>query len=261
MKVTPVKHYSDYHYPTRSIIDEHPELLKLLPKRWQGNPMVLAALTGMCMLMAGARDVEAYSKATVPATRVAPIFDHGDGRGSFGCYAINPPVFLSEAEARTVIIEEAKRAGIDFKPDGFTLKNVDVPITNRFYSNDGDDATEKTKKQPLALDAVDAKRHIAFEYVSDKDFDAWHIKDPKAISLGETVNIKGTAEILRTGLLKAKSGETIAVFYDPCTGPFDEKIKRSDYTKMAEEARHISSEELRKQVRDFVAWLKAQGVI
>jgi len=36
MSIEPVKSYRAPNYPTRTILDTHPELLRLLPKRWQG---------------------------------------------------------------------------------------------------------------------------------------------------------------------------------------------------------------------------------
>jgi len=57
-------------------------------------------------------------RAGIPASLVAPIFRHGAGHGSFGCKAVNPPVFLSEDEARQVIIEEGETGGLSFTLDG-----------------------------------------------------------------------------------------------------------------------------------------------
>ena len=37
---------------------------------------------------------------------VAPIFQHGEGRGATGCIVMSPPVFLSEEEALLVVREE-----------------------------------------------------------------------------------------------------------------------------------------------------------
>ena len=50
MKVTPIKQYSRPNFPTRTILDERPELLRLVPKRWQRNPVVIAALAATAAL-------------------------------------------------------------------------------------------------------------------------------------------------------------------------------------------------------------------
>src|SRR5450759_3640970 len=107
MKIEPIREYMGPRLPTREIVDENPELLRLLPKRWQTNSTVVAALTA-CLVMTSCRNGQAASTPT----KVAPVFEHGKGVGSFGCIAVNPPIFLSEDEARQVIVEEAKRAGI-----------------------------------------------------------------------------------------------------------------------------------------------------
>jgi hypothetical protein len=44
---------------------------------------------------------------------VAPIFEHGEGRGATGCVVVTFPVFLSEEEAMQVIREELAEHGID----------------------------------------------------------------------------------------------------------------------------------------------------
>ncbi|XHR27970.1 MAG: hypothetical protein ACFUZC_18825 [Chthoniobacteraceae bacterium] len=70
--------------------------------------------------------------ADKPALRVAPLFAHGKGQGAFGCVVVTPPVFLTEAEAREVIEEEAKKAGVDFTERGHKLSKVPVPFLEKF---------------------------------------------------------------------------------------------------------------------------------
>ena len=43
--VSPVNHYSEPDYPTCEFLEAHPELLRILPKRWRTKPLVLTALT------------------------------------------------------------------------------------------------------------------------------------------------------------------------------------------------------------------------
>src|SRR5690606_34641768 len=59
-------------------------------------------------------------------TVVAPIFEHGEGRGSIGCSAVVPPAFLSEEEGMQILGEELAKHGIALKP-GRTLEEVRVP--------------------------------------------------------------------------------------------------------------------------------------
>ncbi len=210
MEIRPVTRYETPDYPAREILRQHPELLRIVPKRWQGNPVVLTALTGLCMMMLGSRAAASADqngeKKAPPASAVAPLFVHGEGRGAFGCVAVNPPEFLSE-EARQVIIEEAKRAGIEFKANGATLPKIEVPITDSHLPPRVPDPNTpqepKTKEQALELDGTEKKRSIAFEFVSDADFEAWS-KRREHITLVQLKDIQGTARLLRDGIEKAK---------------------------------------------------------
>jgi len=214
MKVSPVTHYTDPRYPARDILDEHPELLRVLPNRWRRSAIVGAALAATCGIVAAGWQAARVEAAGEPATKIAPIFQHGNGQGSFGCVAAAPPVFLSEDEARHVIVEEAKTAGITFAPDAQRL-DLDLPIT-RMY-NFGDDAktAPKTRRGTLVLDGVDANRHIAFEYVSTADFYTWRETNENRMSTAWEIDLIGPARLLRDSLAKAEPGGVYGVFYDP----------------------------------------------
>ncbi len=271
MKVIPVRKYASPDFPTRSILDEHPELLRLVPDRWQRNPVVLAALTGVCLLIFSSRALSA-DNAKKPVPRIAPIFQHGDGRGAFGCEAINPPVFLSEDEARQVIIEEGKRVGIKFSPDSLTLKGIKItdapsdPPKMAASSVPGTPAA--TGRIPLTLDGTDPKRKISFEYVSESDVNSI-MGEPNHSSSVYSVDTLTAAKMLRSGIKNAKPAGTYAVFYDPMSDPpSDSSMFSSSNTDWREKqakgnaaAMKASREQLRAQVKDFIVWLKAQGVI
>lgn len=277
MKLSPLKGYGRPGYPIRPEVDAQPELLRLLPKRWQGNAAVVAALTA-CLAMS----CRSASAAKDTPSRVAPIFEHGDGAGSFGCIATNPPVFLSEDEARKVIVDEAKRAGIEFAADGKVMPAVKTPVTSRWgfredFGKNGDyHAKKRGYVRAVTLDGFDERRHVAFEYVSKSDFMDWHASlTGLAMSTVSHYDIVGAAKDLREGIVKAKPGGACVVFYDPCVGPKDAEKRygyrrtdcRSDAEWKAERAkveamqRDLAREQLRAQVKDFIKWLKAQGVI
>ena len=272
MKVTAVKKYAEPGFPTHSILDEHPELLRIVPKRWRGNPVVLAALTTVCLLIFGSRS-QADRVSADRMSRIAPIFEYGSGRGTFGCVATNPPVFLSEDEARQVIIEEGKKARILFSADAPTLLKVPVPITDRYSVWVGSDKGEekpKTRVLDLQLDGIDKQRKIGFEYVSSADFEEWERKDYTMACSVYGYDYLGTAKVLREGLQQARPRGAYAVFYDPAaTAPMkrysaDEFSKidwEAEHKRLEAESRRLSCEQLRKQVQDFIKWLKAQGVI
>ena len=42
--LSPVPHYKEAAYPTKEQVMAHPELLRRIPRRWAGNPLVLTAL-------------------------------------------------------------------------------------------------------------------------------------------------------------------------------------------------------------------------
>lgn len=281
MELRPVKQYQEPTLPTRQIIDECPELLRLVPRRWQANPVVLSALAGVCTLMLGSRVLADKQPAIV--SKVAPIFQHGEGYGGFGCIAVNPPVLLSEDEARQVIVDEAKRSGVSFVDTGKTLARVPVPITGRWpFKADIDvqgnyNKQERSYPQPLKLDGVDEKRSIAFEFVSWHDYVQWESPDESKYRLSTAGHyaMLDAAESLRAGLVRTKPQGIYGVFYDPCVGPKDAQ-KQFNYSppyneegvdwdaereKQASMAKEIASKELRKQVQDFIKWLKTQGVI
>lgn len=290
MRITPVLNNRKPAYPTRTILDEHPELLKLVPKRWSANPIVLTALTAVCLLMSGYR---ARADGEVKS-RVAPIFYYGGGRGSFGCIAMNPPVFLSEEEARQVIEFEMKSAGFKIIPDSLTIGNVNCPLTDPFeflrtdtsYPRTDSPLTEdECRRIPLKLDGTDAKRGVSYEYVSQQDFEQWDGQKRVIKGWGRfgwcsvsELDMLGTAQQLREKLVPAKARGAFGVFYDPCISsyadeynawslslpktepvdPFDQR--RSQLIRQAR-PREMAADELREQVRDFIKWLKAQGVI
>ncbi|MHB0998916.1 MAG: hypothetical protein ACYC27_06690 [Armatimonadota bacterium] len=268
MKIIPVKKYVIPDFPTHDILDEHPELLRLVPERWQRNPIVLSALAGLCLLVLSSKELSAAPSKAAP--RIAPIFQHGEGSGSFGCMAVNSPVFLSEAEACRVIIDEGKRAGITFVSKVQTLRSVSVPVTDRYAmfgpSQHKSNGGIKTSQSSLQLDGTDRKRNISFEYVSESDFNKWE-KHGEFASSAYTYELLNTAKSLREGLKKAEPSGTYAVFYDPMSilpdnwyvGPDTDWEKR--YAKAEAQATKTSRDELRKQVKDFIVWMKAQGVI
>lgn len=252
MQLKPVKRYSEPTYPINTILEEHPELLYAVPERWRGNKAVIAALTGLCLLSASYHAQATKNVKSTP-TRIAPVFQHGDGRGSFGCEAINPPVVLSEAEARQVIIEEAKRSGIVFNQKDVELPSVKIQLeVDMSLYPEG-------KTEVLKLDGKDTKRNIGFEYVSMDDTELW-----QAASNGtaHTVEPLKAAKLLRKQLATGKPRGTYGVFYDPFVRPKSADSRNQNVTEISEyDASKASKEELRAQVRDFIKWLKVEGVI
>ncbi len=300
MEIKPLKSYKAPAYPEKIIVIENPGLLKMLPQRWKGNVKAGIALSSVVMLLlagcgqktggGGTTAVKSGSgdagiRQTSKAVLVAPIFEHGAGRGAFGCVSVAPPAFLSEAEAYEVIAEEMKREGISLEKGGLTLEEVGMPLTSLIYEPEGEKASElKSRKGSLELDGYDSVRKIAYEFVSKDDIVEWVDKDQGAMSTVESYDAVGTAKRLEQGL-QGKSGDsTVAVFYDPMgyekevSDKYQEEFRKiSENKKLSEDERNhqwtevnqsyeaelmeVRADLLREQVKGFLDWLKAQGII
>jgi len=283
MKIAPVKQYTDPKYPTRSAVDRDPTLLRAVPARWYGHALVLTAVAATCGIVTArwAICAEGETEKEQPPTtsRVAPLFVHGEGRGSYGCMAVNAPTFLSEDEARQVVQQELLLAGIDCTPTQRTFE-LTVPVFKvKQDEPDGDGVMEGQPPEmpvtaPLSLevDGEDVQRGIAFEYISLDDSRKWPGYMRWLRSMADTVDTQQTAGLLREALVEAKPAGAFGVFYDPQTKMSDlpqplpmktgeggwEYPDREEARRLA---RELSRESLRLQVKDFIAWLKAEGVI
>ncbi|HYK88845.1 MAG TPA: hypothetical protein VE398_08750 [Acidobacteriota bacterium] len=190
---------------------------------------------------------------------------------------VNPPVFLTEDEARLVVQEEAERAGLHFLADSFVIKDVDLPATDEFRSppssNGGDirsGSKVPTQKGNLVLDGYESKRNIGYEFISSDDFKAWKDRRLFHASSVSSYDFLQTAGTLRAGLAAKTSTPWTGVFFEPAAHPRLAMTAADTLTEAARnrywEARHevgrqAGEEQLRLQVRDFIRWLKSQGVI
>lgn len=239
IKLVAVKAYGNPGYPFKEEALCSPDLLKALPKRWHAKPTI-------CILLAftAASGLCACTETQQPNT-AAPIFEHGSGRGSFGCESVAAPVFLSEEEAAQVIREEALLQGVDFS--GSKSIHGEFPATS-LYSFLEEEPDPGTWRGTLELDGYDEVLGIGFEYVSKQDVIDW-LKDDKTLATVESYDMKGTAERL------ADAVDNVAVFYDPTASEdFDSSTNRT-------EQKEQMKEQLREQVRDFLTWLAGEGVI
>jgi hypothetical protein len=267
MDVKPIKDYRAPRYPDKDEALKNPDLLKTLPQRWRGSAYTAAALSALVlMILTSCSQKRGARIAGITRTgQAAPLFVHGDGRGSFGCESVAPPAFLSEEEAFTVIAEEAQREGIILKREAPALKNVSVPLTDLSYNPDKETKT-KSQKGELGLDGFDGSKQIAFEFVSKDDLYAWAGNNGFMSSV-ETFKFIEAAEVLSDGIKDKTAGMTVATFYDPHYKFDDENVQdiikgtRDDYKAMEEKLRELVKADLRAQVRDFLSWLKGQGII
>jgi hypothetical protein len=266
--LSPVSRYAVPGYPSKREVLVNPAILKSLPMRWSAKPAICAALTmtlvtglfgcdgNVLQPIAGLSGSES-SKHQPSAAHTFPVFEHGSGRGAYGCMMVAPPVFLSEEEALQAIREETAVQGIHFTGTRI-LAGDHFPATNLYGDEDFNAATWEGS---LELDGYDSALNISFEFVSQQDVVDW-AKEGNMSSSVESYDMKGTAERLADVL------ENTAVFYDPGSDPkaFDHhQIENGDFetyfSQYEAEQKALMIKMLREQVRDFLAWLAAEGVI
>ena len=266
LKITPVRHYFIPKYPTKMDVRISPAILRAVPRRWDVKPAVCMALmftlsTGLYGCADGNNAGGGVSTGGNTALSLSiPIFEHGVGRGSYGCSSVAPPVFLSEEEALQVIREEAEARGVNFD-DTKSIEGDHFPATNE-YDIDGTD-NNTTWEGTLELDGYDSTLGIGFEFVSQEDVVAWENKDTEMLCSVSSFYMKSTAERL------ADVVKNTAVFYDPASNYEDFKYDwngdSADYetymNQYTAEQKERMLEDLREQVRDFLDWLAAEGII
>ena len=287
--LTPLSHYKEASYPTKEQIALHPELLRIVPRRWANNPVVLTAL-GLVLSAgltacgttsqsaspdnlsptaseeavassvptshqspssAASAEDSTETSANDPEALDIPIFAHGTGRGSYGCESVAPPVFLSEEEAMQVIAEECAAQGIDIS--GKKTISGTFPATSTLPEGISGSDSDKTYTGELTLDGYSEGLGIGVEFVSTDDIKDWR-SNPRSISTVDEYDLKGTAQRL------ADCTDNVAVFYDPTADDY-RAFTGSNEESYVESSKEKSLEELREQVRNFLQWLKGQGVI
>lgn len=267
MKVKPMRYYMPPGYPQKEAFLANPDGMGQIPVRWSKNGVVMTAL-GMTLVLS------ACSSSGADGGMVAPLFIHGEGSGSFGCVAVTSPYFFSEEEAFEIIRSEAEEYGsLAFDgEESSTLENVKIPQTSLMDS--GTKLFSSYRRGNLELDGVDKESKIAFEFVSSGDVGEWK-KEDGGYSTVYTYDMQTAAKNLQKGLKRHKGDLHVGIFYDP----YDFSALQEEYEvidrrydgpdrdweavqeEKNEAAKALSEENLRMQVRDFIDWLKGQGVI
>jgi hypothetical protein len=197
--------------------------------------------------------------APVNPTVVAPLFEHGDGRGSTGCVVVSPPVFLSEEEAMQVIQEELAEAGVRLRTKrARDLPGVEIDLTNPQSPNAPFGGNQPASK-PVPSDAEARKQPIAVQFVSKADVTNFRPRSGMMSSV-TSYNSKETAERLSKAIAEQCQEELhVGMFYDPII--LIDWRGSEEYAESSEKAKEESLEEVRLQAKDFVAWLKEQEAI
>lgn len=260
MEITPLRDYPRPEYPTAAAFHQNGRrLLHFIPRRWRfvktlGSVLAFTILSGLCAC--SVQDGEGQNSTDKTASVAVPLFVHGEGRGSYGCESVAPPVYLSEDEAAQVIRETAKEYGLSFTGEG-TVSGDALPYTTLSGTID------ETYKGELPLDGYDEATGLGYLFVSRDDIAAWQ----KDTGLSSTVAIYDTKE---TAQKLADTVKNTAVFYDPSEDAdlldryfVDTEEPYTEENLAAYEAAQKTQmeEKLRAQVMDFIAWLQAQGII
>lgn len=131
------------------------------------------------------------------------------------------------------------------------------------YKDDGG-IIDSSKTGDLKLDGYDSGKKIGFEFISKEDYDSWHVEEGIYSSV-EDFDFLSTAAILRDGLEKDNEEASIGVFYNPMVRLSEDELKLGDEDRdwegMAVKINDMGKDELKMQVKDFLEWLKAQGII
>lgn len=272
MKPRPVRRVIRPAYPTRLQTLADPRLLET--KTRLGLQPAGGAAAGVMTFIAAnlagcsevTREVGTLEAEVLGRAVVAPLFEHGLGRGVTGCVMVCPPSFLSEEEALQVIVEEFSRVGVEPEQRNVELEGVQMPerpvdpvirerLEVREPRNHIDEwHRERLEKEPRQLpihaDLHDPGHKIFVEFISRED----HNKLGRDDLSGSTVysfDFADVARRLRDEVSADGEGIYFGAFYDPAVGrSFDGTVRDPD-----------SRELLRRQVRDFVQWLEAQGAI
>lgn len=270
MDVKPVKRYRVPAYPTRLEVLADPDILaNNVPHNWHQNAVTAAAL-GVFLAANACAHTDPGSKPSHPkAAVVAPIFEHGSGRGSTGCIAIAPPVFLSEEEALQVITEELTGAGLEVTATDVVWDKVKITQREEHYRQVGNDWKQDVsdipgRGEPLSADITDDKHRVAVEYVSMSDY--FRLGGPASNFSVQGYDFKAVATGVAKVVAKKGPGVYFGAFYDPVVdvdrSQFEsEKDRRKREEQVQAQGEIEAKRLLRLQVKDFVDWLKGQGVI
>jgi hypothetical protein len=302
MNIQPIRHYSTAQYPTMAEVRREPQLLRRIPRRWQA-PGRWAAAVGFGLLAesvlsaepgpapvdkdvpvvrpvpgAGAtEEKKADAQPTRPVTLVAPFQGFGqerDGRGTFGCVAVNPPSFLAEDEAMEIIRKELEAAGLKLKEFG-ELHGIEMPVEEEFRGQ-RDEENPRFSPADFSFDFADTEKSVFIEYLSKRDHQRWA---GTSFSTVQAYDFPEVAQTFSTSLQKFKADKrtVFAIFFDPLPSPDREWVETTGLTKeqanlAQEESRKADQaardnlqaqghEKLRAQVRNFIEFLRKQGIV
>jgi len=327
MKISPVRSASPAPLPTAAEAAVNPALVApapaVRPHRASGALLGAGLLGSLLAPAAAAEGAGGAGEAPVPAqvppspaeaeaaaraeaarasvaTVVAPILQKAmdeEGRGAFGCMAVDSPCFLSETDALNLIEQEFAAAGVKLRDccelTGYTRTLTDWNAPRRagapkednwaFLSGDGDPGRpQKTEPASWVFDLATEDGSILLEYLSASDHDRLADSQPGVWCSVSGFDFPRRAERFRADLGTRTNGVpvTVGLFFDPMAagGRWDSKTQRRipapgsalaalseeerenlDWRKREELLRADALELLREQVRFFIDWARKEG--
>ena len=252
MQIKPVTKANIPEYPTASEIDIPKVLNASKPNKWERNAAIGAVMLGMIGSISSCINFNSERIKSNKISEVAPLFLHGEGIGCGGCLTTCPPVFLSEKDAKDIIINELENKDILFTENNDTTKGINVIDMRLGYSSFYNPITKRSENRTvtniipfeLYLDSID----FAVLFVSEHKYTKFcntekHCDDVKKFAI--RIQEDGT-----------KQNKYFAIFYDPINyyklGKFEKNNEKTAIEK--------SKNELRKQVKDFIKWYKLKAL-
>ncbi len=267
MKIKAERKYQSPKYPERFVYENNPEmLLRYVPAKWLKSSIVASALTafvfgGNC----SAENIDTPDDTVVVTPRkpvkeqftmeineninckIAPIFIHGDGRGSTGCIVMTPPCFISESDAKEIILKKLENAGIKFESRDYLFKENYNSTKRHLYFVDYKKDIEITEEHDFVFDGYRDDINLGIKYITHTNVEVLNKKSIENTSSVQSYNLIGDAQQIKEDLGKDCEAN-IALFYDPI---IQEAIPM-------EEARKQSRKLLEEQVEDFIMWVQRE---
>ena len=200
-----------------------------------------------------AKNITLDENITLEKKSIVPLFEYGNGTGSFGCVSVAAPVFFSEEEAFAIMKSAFAEAGVTLETNSKSQRAT-LPRFSLVKYALSEDNRELFGTQRGDLTPDGSLNGIAVEFVSLEDVKPW-VEDFNGMSTVSTYPVKPAAQIL------AEKNPGLVVFYDPVTyySEWSEPRKSFSFEKTEKEARAKSERELRRQVQAFVEWMNEGG--
>ena len=259
LKIEPVLTNKTPKYPDKYSVALDKMLLASTPMRWN-NPLVKSiAGTALSFSIMATLAGCATNGTGVSTEKVAPLFEHGEGIGTIACVAVAILHFLSEADALQIITDELAKKGISAVKSERVVENLKLPIVDSFGTLFADKPEPVELTGSVTLDLELEGTNLAVEYLSEGDYFSFSKWDNHGVLHYTSVESYQFKKVAR-GLLDSfealeDTDTTYAVFYDPVQWEMRQPTWEWPWKKTD------STELLRAQVRDFIQWLAAQGVI